>query len=377
MASRAFLLLASLLIAWQASAADGASPAVPGEGDERLLPIAQRAASAEGIPAAGVMVVDRDGPVAIAVAGVRRNGGDEPVQLGDQWHLGSLTKAMTATLLAILAEDGALPFDATMEQAFPGVASMRDEWRAVTIPHLLAHHGGAVENMPWALMPPAPSMEQRRALAAAAMLALPPSHPPGSAVYSNAGYMLAGAAAEAATGRAWEDLMRERVFAPLGMAGAGFGGTGTPGLVDQPWPHHEGGRPAASNGPGTDNAPIIGPAGTIHAPLADYGAFIAEHLRAGNGEGPLLPPGAFERLHTPPFDDLHALGWIAVERSWGGGTVLTHTGSNTMNFAVVWMAPQKGLAFVAVVNTGGEEAARACDRMTVEASVEFLGGGRP
>jgi CubicO group peptidase (beta-lactamase class C family) len=28
---------------------------------------------------------------------------------------------------------------------------------------------------------------------------------------------------EAATGRPWEDLMRERLFAPLAMEGAGFG----------------------------------------------------------------------------------------------------------------------------------------------------------
>ena len=42
-----------------------------------------------------------------------------------------------------------------------------------------------------------------------------------------------------------------------------------------------------------------------------------------------------------------------AERGWGKGRVLTHTGSNTMNFLVVWIAPKVGLSFVATANAAG------------------------
>src|SRR5947209_5537965 len=56
-------------------------------------------------------------------------------------------------------------------------------------------------------------------------------------IYSNEGYAIAGAMIERVTGRAWEDLMRERIFEPLGMKSAGFGTPASPGEVDQPWGH--------------------------------------------------------------------------------------------------------------------------------------------
>jgi CubicO group peptidase (beta-lactamase class C family) len=55
-------------------------------------------------------------------------------------------------------------------------------------------------------------------------LARPPEAAPGARfIYSNRNYIVAAAMLEAATGRPWEDLMRERLFAPLAMEGAGFG----------------------------------------------------------------------------------------------------------------------------------------------------------
>ena len=62
-----------------------------------------------------------------------------------------------------------------------------------------------------------------------------------------------------------------------------------------------------------------------------------------------------------PFGGNYALGWIVCERKWGGGKVLTHNGSNTMNYSVAWVAPKRGFAVLVCVNQGGDEAARACD----------------
>src|SRR4030095_8642317 len=69
-------------------------------------------------------------------------------------------------------------------------------------------------------------------------LSRPPEIPPDTKYwYSNVGYILAGAVLEHLTGRAWEDLMRERLFQPLGISTGGFGPPGTAGQTDQPWGH--------------------------------------------------------------------------------------------------------------------------------------------
>jgi hypothetical protein len=150
-----------------------------------------------------------------------------------------------------------------------------------------------------------------------------------------------------------EDVIKERLFTPLGMTSAGFGGTGTPGQEDQPWPHLENGSPLLANGPTVDNPPVMGPAGTVHASLEDWAKFIADHLRGARGEKALLKRESYEMLHRPGLND-YAMGWIAVNRPWAGGIALTHAGSNTMNYCVTWLAPEKGFAAVVWTNRGGQ-----------------------
>ena len=67
------------------------------------------------------------------------------------------------------------------------------------------------------------------------------------------------------------------------------------------------------------------------------------------------------KLHTQPEGADYAMGWGVGTRPWAGGTVLTHTGSNTMFFAVIWIAPAKDEAFVAATNCPPDIAAGACD----------------
>ena len=167
--------------------------------------------------------------------------------------------------------------------------------------------------------------------------------------------------AERAANAAWEDLMMRQIFEPLGMRSAGFGGTGTPGKIDQPWPHLENGRPASGNGPKVDNPPVMGPAGAVHATMADWGKFITDQLKGARGERALLRPYTYKKLHTPPADGDYAMGWIVTRRGWAGGTVLTHAGSNTMNYCVVWMAPLVDFAVLICTNQGGSLAAKATD----------------
>lgn len=168
----------------------------------------------------------------------------------------------------------------------------------------------------------------------------------------------------------WEELITALVFEPLGITTAGFGVPGHAEKVDQPWGHRRGGVPGAPAGaivpgPFSDNPAAITPAGRVHMSLEDWARYVREHLRGRAGESELLPREAWEHLHTAPYDGNYAMGWRVLDRQWGG-RVISHAGSNTMWYCVVWASPEKGFAVLVATNIAGDEAAKATDRAAGE-----------
>jgi len=325
------------------------------------------------LPALGAAVVTSAGLQALAVTGVRKVGTTVAATPDDLWHLGSDTKAMTAVVIAKLIEQGKLTWDTTIEAVVPKpVANARPAFAGITMQQLLAHRAGLVANLNWPKIAGTPGSPREQRIEALEIAATTPlASPPGSKYeYSNLGYVIAATMAEEVTNRAWEDLIRDIVFKPLGITSAGFGGTGTPGKIDQPWPHLENRRPAPENGPGEDNPPVMGPAGTVHMSLADWAKFAADQLRGLRGQSnTLLKPATYTEMHTPPFGGEYTCGWGVVDRPWAGGTAYTHAGSNTMNYAVIWVAPKKDFAVLVVTNQGGNDAATGTD----EAAAAMIG----
>lgn len=331
---------------------------------EVLEPIRAR----HDLPALAGAILQGDQLVGLGASGVRRRGGDAKVTPQDLFHLGSCTKAMTATLCALLVEGGKLRWTTTVGEVFPA-AKAAPAWRGVTLEQLLTNRGGAPGDLDggglWGRLwrHPGTPPEMRLALVEG-VVAEPPALPPGTKyLYSNAGFSIAGAMAERAVGRPYEELMCEMLFVPLGMASAGFG---APEGEAQPRGHTAEGR-AVEPGPGADNPAAIAPAGRVRCTMADWAKFVALHL----GHGTLLRPETLARLHEVPAgaDVEYAMGWIVARRPWGGGTVLTHAGSNTMWYSVVWAAPRRDFAVLVACNQGGDRAPKACD----EAAAALIG----
>ena len=334
-----------------------------------LSPLIETILKRHELPGMVAAVVEGDRTVGLAAAGVRRRGSPEKVTVDDRFHVGSCTKSMTATLCAMLVEEGKLSWETTLGRTFPELAeSMRPEYREVTLEQLLTHRGGMPSNVDrgllfWHLRRLVTTPTDDRRLLLEGVVTKPPASEPGTKhLYSNTGYAIAGHMAEQVTGEPWEDLMRQRVFEPLGMSTAGFGAPGTPDVVDEPRGHSASGQPIEP-GPLADNPSVIGPAGTVHCSTGDWAKYIALHLRGAQGEAKLLKPATFTRLHTPVGDEppRYAMGWGVVLRDWGEGEVLTHAGSNTMWFAVTWLAPRRDFAVLVASNQGGDEAEKACD----------------
>lgn len=331
------------------------------------------------LPALAGATVTSEGLTGAGAVGVRKYGTGVAVSVEDQFHLGSDTKAMTATMLATLVEEGKLSWMTTLEEVFPELApKMNSAYRRITLEQLLAHRAGFAE----ASWPrgksfydmhglPGTPREQREAYVAMVLREAPVCEPGSKFLYSNRSYVVAGAMAEKAADDSWEGLMQKRLFVPLGMQSGGFGAMGKKGKIEQPWQHKllwKWHRPIQP-GPRSDNPPVLGPAGTAHCSVIDWGKFITAHLRGERNLPGVLQPETFKRLHAPSFGGECAFGWLVAERPWAGGRVFTHAGSNTMNYAVAWMAPARDFGVLVVTNQAGGSTLKACD----EAAVALIG----
>lgn len=344
-------------------------------GDGRLGEILAYVLADTGVPAAAALLVQDDAIAEQAVAGVRRSGGSEAVTDSDLWHLGSLSKSMTATLAAVLVEQGVLDWDTTIGTAFPElVGQVHADHLDVRLDELLSHTGGIASSssaLADAVSRTGGDLTAQRLRFTREVLAAAPGHDRGAYAYSNAGYIVAGAMLERLTGMGWEDLMRSYVFDPLGMSAAGFGPPGD-GANDQPTGHIPNGsrwRSLPAGSPDADNPMLYGPAGTVHASLSDVANYMRLHLAGARGfDVPgYLTTDSFLTLYEPRSDALYALGWNVSEIS------LHHIGSNNRWLAQMIIVPGENVALFVATNAADPEAGDGGAPSRVLASIaQFL-----
>ena len=368
-------------------------------------------------------VLQGESIIAQGAAGVRKRGTAERITLDDRFLLNSCTKPRTATLVAMLVEEGKLNWTTTLGELFADtVKPMHPAWEKVTLRQVLAHRAGlrfdpdglarvfnhlflapfaSLRSGPKSIRTPrarlGPSDEtlpQQRLEIARQALSRPPGIPPDTKYwYSNVGYTLAGAVLEHLTGRAWEDLMRERLFQPLGISTGGFGPPGTAGKTDQPWGHSPVvGKPLDPGRPAAEFPLFYGPAGLAHMTITDWAKFIGLHLRGD----PANPHCQAALLKLDTLAELHAVapattyskgwvmrgitrlatgdagpavtyraGWFISTSSWAKGTrpgdtgrCLWHGGSNGISHTVMCIAPEIDFAVLVACNRGLDIALR-------------------
>lgn len=315
-------------------------------------------------PALAAGILTRDGLVWSGVRGVRRAGEDKLATLNDRWHLGSNTKAMTAAVFGRLVEQGRAHWAMPVGEAFPGL-TVDPAWSGITLDDLMRHRGGLLDgpvvNRAWLIAAHGDTrpLPEQRAELAARVFSVPPAGRIGTFAYSNGNYIVVGAAIEAMTGEAWETVMQRELFAPLGLTSAGFGAP----KGEAPWGHR--GGVGVDPAGFADNPPALGPAGTVHMTLADYACFVGAMM---GGAPDWLGEDARRHLLTPAIGDppAYAAGWGVVTAPWAGvggpGPAITHNGSNTMWFATVLAAPERGLGVIALSNDA-EAGQQACSAL--------------
>ena len=322
-------------------------------GDGNLEEIVRYVRQQHDVPAMAAIMVHDGEVIEQAVSGNREYGKDNSVTLQDKWHVGSITKSMTSTLAAQLVQQGVLEWETTIGDVYAELkGTMRTEYEDVTLTQLLSHTSGMRANLHTIndfYGRTEVITEQRQQVVEQALI-LSTETTQGNYLYSNLGYMVAGAMMEKLTGMSWESLMEYNLFSSLDMADAGFGAPDIDGDVSQPLGHERDGSSydevKVTATTIADNPELMRPAGRVHASLADMGKYLAAHLQGARGEdvSGFLTADDFSKLHTPVDGSNYALGWISDNGR------LHHNGSNTMWLAQMLLSTDKNTALYVVVN---------------------------
>ena len=177
----------------------------------------------DGEPGLAVLV-RRDGRTVLERGyGVRDLRARKPIDPRTCFRLASVTKQMTAAAVMLLVRDGRLRYEDTLPRALPGFPAYGN---GITIRHLLTHTSGlpdyeqlmeSVEKEKGPIWTPERQIRDDEVLALLEKEERGLFAPGTRWAYSNSSYVLLGLVAARAAGKPFGDVLRERIFAPLGM----------------------------------------------------------------------------------------------------------------------------------------------------------------
>jgi len=181
-----------------------------------LDPTIRKEMAKRQIPGLSLAIV-RDGKVELARGyGMADLELSVPARPGTVYEIGSITKQFTAAAVMQLVEEGRIALDGKITKLVPGLPGA---WDGVTVRHLLTHTSGiksttSIPGFQKNLRKDYPQEEVIKLVAD-----YPLQFKPGERwEYSNTGYFVLGMLLEKVGGKAYGELLRERIFAPLGMS---------------------------------------------------------------------------------------------------------------------------------------------------------------
>jgi serine-type D-Ala-D-Ala carboxypeptidase/endopeptidase len=228
------------------------------------------------------------------------------------FEIGSITKVFTATLLADMARAGLVALDDPVAAHLPPDVRMPLRGRAITLEDLASHRSG-LPGLPRGLLRQAltrdrddPYARVDAAWLEAAVARTPPRREPGRRVaYSNYGVGLLGHALTRRAGMGYDELVRERITAPLALRDTGTAIDG--GRLAQG--HSRLGRPKSHW-----HFDALAGAGALRSTAADLIAFL--RLHAGEPAGPLAEAARVTQVARARGGRLEfGLGWMLLPAS--------------------------------------------------------------
>jgi len=310
------------------------------------------------VPGMAVVVV-RDGRVIFQeTLGERDPVRHLPVTEDTAFYIASATKSFVAMAVMQLVEEGSVELDAPVQQYLPRfqLANARTA-KNIQVKDLLCHRKG-INSWPIAFLESSTGeIDEERYYYWLSRVT-----PTGQFQYSNLNYTLLGRIIEAVTGKDWKDVLRERIFEPLGMDEATAHADEMYARVDVAFPTDvQNGRIVSSKVRKTDRT--MHAAGGVGASISDLARWLQVNLGKGAvGPTRLLSPENMARMH-----DLQARrdkqqqeipGRVGVGYGYGwflgtyrGERELEHGGRYAGSAIRISFMPDRRIGVAAVVNS--------------------------
>ncbi|MAW80642.1 MAG: serine hydrolase [Parvularcula sp.] len=371
-----FVLAAASL---PASAKDGASNGAP-TGLTPFVPLSLEQSHLEELDDAlnqamlsgdfvGLAVaVVRDGETKfLKTYGVTEIGGDQPITPNTRFRIASLSKGFASSLAGLAVSEGKLSLDAPAIDFAPALKLSGGVERSLTLGHLLSHRTGlppnAYDNLLEAGAPPDKILPQYRKVKLLCGVGR-------CYTYQNIAYDIVGRAVSSVYGAPYADLVKSRLFIPLGMTTASVGLQGLTMNDDWARPHLRD-RKKSKDAPPNPWRVVevkepyysVPAAGGVNASISD----MAQWLKAQLGEAPeVLSPMLLNLIHTPQVNTAsetrrmrsvmpnlassqYAYGWRVYD--YGGKRIIAHGGSVDGYGAQIAFIPELNAGIVILANT--------------------------
>ncbi len=385
----------TIAVALHLVAMSGASAQLTPEALDRIV---RNGLDMWNVAGAAVAVVSEDRVVLAGGWGVRDVRTGDPVTPRTVFAIGSNTKLMTAVAAGMMVDDGRMGWDDRATRHLPNF-HLHDPWVSaeIRIRDLLSHRSGLGRrgDMLWYASP-----HDRAEILRRIRFLEPNTSFRSTYGYQNVMFLAAGEAVAAAAGRSWDDVIRERIFAPLEMETAttstrDLAKAGSPWVTDVATPHLN--TPVPDSGPtvstnveittATEDAPATGewsdvrdgpravawrtidnvaPAGSVNASVEDMAKWLRFLLGNGTFEGrELLDSATLREITSPqtirpfvpdtllPTTHFSTYGLGVGIRDQEGVKVLVHTGGIDGMLSTVAFVPERDFGVVVLTNTAG------------------------
>lgn len=192
----------------------GLAQSLPADQAAAIDTITNKVLSDTGVPSAVVGIV-KDGKIVFTKGyGNARLNPDVPANPQMRYSIGSISKQFTAAAILLLQEQGKLSLDEPVSKYFPGLTRASE----VTIRQLLSHTSGYQDYYPQDYVPRFMVTSTTAQHIMDTWAKKPLDFDPGTRwQYSNTNYVIAGAIVEKITGHPLFDLLKQKIFDPLGM----------------------------------------------------------------------------------------------------------------------------------------------------------------
>jgi len=331
------------------------------------------------VPGIAVAIV-KDGRIVLAKGyGLRDVKRRLPVTADTLFAIGSSTKAFTVMGLAVLVDEGKLDWDTPVKTYLPAF-KLEDAFATdrMTPRDLVTHRSGLPRHdMMWygATLSRKDIFERLQYLE-------PNADFRQKWQYQNLMFLTAGYLAGEVAGTSWEELVRTRIFQPLGMKGTNFSVEESKKGADFALPYNENEKDKTIREIAFRNIDVMGPAGSINSSVTDMAKWVELQLSDGTVDGVrVTTPQNLDEMHRPQMVmrergrdpeivlPSYGMGWFI--ESYRGRTRVHHGGNIDGFTAMVTFLPAEKLGVVALANKDGSALPEIVCRVAIDRMLDL------